>query len=352
MDKLDAFLRRYRVTGFAYAVQKKYSDDRGGYLAALITYYGFLSIFPLLLASFTAAAYILAGDHQAIQTVERHLGSYPILGPAAAELQGKRLQGSPIALIVGVLGLVWGATGLAQAAEHSMNEAWNVPERDRPGFVPRMLRAIGWYVMFGLGIVASTFVASLGSLLHWSGGPALSALAALILNVALFLGSFWVLTPPGPSVRQLLPGAAFGAMAWTVLTGVGIGLTHKLAHTSALYGSFAPVLGLLAFLYLAARVTIYGIEANVVRSQHLWPRSLTGKDLTDADRQQLVNLACRQERTPSEEVGVELGTEELSGQPAPNSSAAITSAAARTAGSSTGPTKTASRPGPSDGHAT
>jgi YihY family inner membrane protein len=345
VKRLDAFQRRYRVTAFLYAVQKKYSDDRGGYLAALVAYYGFLSLFPLLLASFTVAAYVLAGDQHAIQTVEQHLGSYPIIGPAVTELAGQHLRGSPLAVVIGVAGLVWGATGLAQAAEHTMNEAWNVPEHDRPGFGPRLVRALGWYVLFGLGIVASTFVASLGSVLGWSGGVVLSALLALVLNVALFVASFWILSPRAPSIGSLLPGAAVAAVIWTILTGVGIGLTHRLAHANALYGSFAPVLGLLAFLYLAARVTIYGIEANVVRAEGLWPRSLTKDNLTAADAKQLANLTRRQRRVEEEE------KEELS-QPDPKSSPAITAAAARTAGSPTSPTKSAKRPAPPRGRTT
>jgi YihY family inner membrane protein len=342
VDKLDAFQRRHRVTAFVYAVQKKYSDDRGGHLAALVAYYGFMSIFPLLLAAFTVVAYVLSGDSSAINTIEQHLGSYPILGQAITELQGKRLQGSPVALIVGVLGLVWGAMGLAQSAEHTMNDAWNVPERDRPGFAPRMLIGLSWYAVFGLGFVASTFVASLGSILGWTGGPALSALMALVLNVALFVASFWILSPRVTNLGQLLPGAVLAGAVWTVLTGVGIGLTHLLAHANSLYGTFAPVLGLLAFLYLAARVTIYGIEANVVRAERLWPRSLTGRNLTVADRAQLVNLGRRQERTPGQTVAVDFEVD----QPAPNNSAPIAAAADRTAGSPDRPTNTANLPLP------
>lgn len=304
MKKLDAFQQRYRLTAFLWAVQKKYSDDRGGYLAAIVTYYGFLSIFPLLLAGFTVAAYVLAGDHSAIRTVERHLGSYPIIGPAASELAGETLKGSPVALIAGVLGLVWGAMGLAQAAEFTMNEAWNVTARDRAGFGPRLLRGLAWYAVFGIGIIGSTFVASLGSILKWSGGPTLSALIAMVLDVLLFLVSFRILTPRVATLRQLAPGAIAGGVIWSILTGVGIGLTHKLSHANTLYGSFAPVLALLAFLYLAARLTILAIEANVVRAQKLWPRSLTGDNVA-ADREQLLNLARRQEKVEDQRVLVE-----------------------------------------------
>jgi YihY family inner membrane protein len=305
VERLDELQRRFRVTAFAFAVQKKFSEDRGSYLAALITYYGFLSVFPLLLASFTVAAYVLAGDHSAIATVERHLGSYPVIGPAVKQLEGENLRGSPIALAVGVLGLVWGAQGLAHAAQFCMDEAWNIAGRDRPGFLPQLLRGLAWYIVVGIGIVASTFVTSLGPILRWSGGPALSALIAALLNVGVFLLSFRILSPEEATLRALLPGAAVAGTVWTVLTGVGVGLAHKLAHSNALYGSFAPVLALLAFLYLTARVTIYCIEANVVWTYHLWPRSLTGKDMVTADRVQLANLAKREERVKHETVTVE-----------------------------------------------
>jgi uncharacterized BrkB/YihY/UPF0761 family membrane protein len=170
--------------------------------------------------------------------------------------------------------------------------------------VDRLWRTFAWYAVFGCGIVASTFVASLGSWLHWSGGIALSTLLALVLNVGLFLVSFWLLSP-GVAVWSMVPGAIVAGAVWTFLTGVGIGLTHKLAHSNALYGTFGPVLGLLAFIYLGARITLYSVEANAVRANHLWPRSLTDNELSPADRQQLVNLAKKEERLPRENVSVE-----------------------------------------------
>jgi uncharacterized BrkB/YihY/UPF0761 family membrane protein len=305
IDRLDRLQRRWRPTAFIFAVQKKYSDDRGGYLAALVTYYGFISVFPLLLAAFTIVAYALAGHPETVRSLERHIGSYPIIGTAAADLEGRTLHGSPLALIVGVGGLVWGAMGLSQAMQHTMGQAWNVAEKDRPGFGPRLLRGIGWYCIFGVGVVASTFVASLGTALGLPGGLVLSEVEALVINLLLFSASFWILSPPAP-LPKLLPGACFAGFVWTVLTGVGIGLTHHLAHSNALYGTFAPVLGLLALLYLAARLSIYAVEANVVAADRLWPRSLSGRDLTAADRRQLACLAERQRRVEGQRVSVEL----------------------------------------------
>ncbi len=241
LEKLDAFQRRHRVPAFIFAVQKKFGDDSGGYLAALITYYGFLSIFPLLLAGFTDRRPTSSPATPARSTPSSSISaSYPILGPAAPELEGKQLQGSPVALVAGVLGLLWGATGLAQAVQHTMNEAWNVPVAERTGMVGRLVRGFSWYAVFALGIVASTFLTSIGTIFDWAGGPVLSALIALVLNVVVFAASFWIVSPPGTTPRKLWPGAVFAGLVWTVLTTVAIGFTHKLAHVNTLYGSFAP----------------------------------------------------------------------------------------------------------------
>lgn len=309
VDRLDDLQQRWRVPSFLWAVQKKYSDDRGGYLSALITYYGFLSVFPLLLAAFTILAYALSGDRSAADTIEKHISSYPIINQVAPALGKGTLHGSALALVAGLLGLIWGSQGLAQAAQFSMDEAFNIANRDRQNFVSRTLRSFGWYAVFGIGALISTFVASLGSAFHWAGGPVLSTLISSVFDVGLFLVSFWILTPKGIAVRSMLPAAAAAGTAWAVLTGVGVGLTHDLAHSDPLYGSFSTVLGILALIYLNARITLYCIEASVVHADRLWPRSLTSRRLTDADRRQMESQAVKQERRKDERVDVDIDVE-------------------------------------------
>jgi uncharacterized BrkB/YihY/UPF0761 family membrane protein len=97
----------------------------------------------------------------------------------------------------------------------------------------------------------------------------------------------------------------FAGFIWTVLTTVGINLLRQMSHANALYGSFAATLGLLAFLYLAARLTLYAAEANVVAAKRLWPRSLRNPPLVEADKRQLEELAQREERVDDQVVAVE-----------------------------------------------
>lgn len=306
LDRVDRFQQSRRPLAFCFAVNQKYSDDRGGYLAALITYYGFLSIFPLMLAFFTIVAYVLPPHSSTVHTLETHLGSYPIIGESIASLSTNHLNGSALALAVGILGLMWGGQGLAQTLQFAMAEVWNVPNRDRPGFVPRLLTGLKWYATFGIGFLASTFVNSLGSIFNWgAAGPVLSALLALVVNVGLFTASFMILSPHKTSWRVVLPGAAFAGLIWTILTGVGIGLLKSMAHSNVLYGTFGTTLGLLAFLYLAARIALYAAEANVVAHRHLWPRAMRNSPQTPADVRQLEGMARREERVKEQVVSVE-----------------------------------------------
>ena len=304
--RIDELQRRWRPTSFLWAVQKKYGDDRGGYLSALVTYYGFLSIFPLLLAAFTVIAYVLSGDKSAAHSLQAHIQNYPIIDKIAPGLSKGTLNGSPFALVVGILGLIWGSQGLAQVAQFTMEEAWNIPNKTRPGFVSRTLRSFGWYAAFGVLALIATSVSSLGQALHWAGGPILSTLASVVVDIVLFAVSFRILTPSDVPLRDMMPGAVTAGVAWAVLTGVGVSLTKHLAHSNPMYGSFATVLGLLALIYLNARITIYCIEANVVRARRLWPRSLTSSNLTEADLRQLDQLAGKEERVEPEQVDVSM----------------------------------------------
>jgi uncharacterized BrkB/YihY/UPF0761 family membrane protein len=123
--------------------------------------------------------------------------------------------------------------------------------------------------------------------------------AAAAVNVGLFLLAFRVLTPRHIPTRQLLAGAVVAGVAWQVLQAVGGYLVgHYLRHTSQVYGVFAIVLGLLFWLYLGARLTLYAAEVNVVAARRLWPRSLLRPPFANADQPAPVDLANQQQHRP------------------------------------------------------
>jgi uncharacterized BrkB/YihY/UPF0761 family membrane protein len=288
-------------------VVKKFGDDKGGNLTVLLAWNGFFALFPLLLILVTSMGFLL-GQHPALeqQVLRSTLAEFPIVGnQIQANVHSPRANG--VGLAVGLAGFLWGARGITQTGQHAMAEVWNIPGRLRPSFANRQLRGLVLLLVFGLGVVATTALASLASfgrhtLLFGLGNLAASA----AVNAALFLLAFRVLTPRLVPTGRLVLGAAVAGVLFTLLQGVGGYLVgHSLKHAQQLYGFFAIVLGLLSWLYLGAEVTLYGAEVNVVRARGLWPRSIVQPPLTEADQRALVHLAKQEERRPEQAIHVE-----------------------------------------------
>ncbi|RKE17665.1 YihY/virulence factor BrkB family protein [Streptomyces sp. TLI_171] len=304
---LDRTQQRRRPLAVVVALVKKYGDDRGGLLAALITYYGFVSLIPLLLLLSTVLGFVLHGHPGAQQAVvDSALADFPIIGDQLRE-NVHSVQGSGLALAIGVAGLLYGALGIAQVLQHTMAEVWNVPGVRRPGYWPRLARSLLLFGALGTGLLLSTAAASLVGAAPAGpfarvGGLLLSA----VVNAGLFAACLRILTPREVRTGALLPGSALAGPLFTVLQAFGAVLVaHQLRHATAVYGFFATVIGLLSWLYLAAQITVYAAEWNVVLARRLWPRSLLQPPLTGPDEQVLASLAEQEERRPEQHIEVE-----------------------------------------------
>jgi YihY family inner membrane protein len=302
---IDRFQQRHSVLGFPFGVLKKYGDDQGGKKAALLAYYGFLSLFPLLLVFLTLLGYALAGNKQLQQQVIDTLAKqFPVIG-RQVERSVSTIEGSGVALVVGVLGTLWGGLGITQSFQDAMNDIWNVPRRQRPNFWWRLARGLAALLLVAGEVVAATVLAQASI-----AGPGLLGRVDLLggsflLNLLLLLVMFRVLTGTRIRWRWLLPGAAVGALGWSVLQTVGVQLVnHQLERANLLYGVFAVVLVLIGWLYLSTQLVLYAAEINVVLARRLWPRSLLQPPLTEPDREVLTALARTEERRPEQRVEV------------------------------------------------
>jgi uncharacterized BrkB/YihY/UPF0761 family membrane protein len=195
---------------------------------------------------------------------------------------------------------------VTQAAQNALNRVWAVPFKERPNFLKSRGRSVVLLVALGGLFLVGTFASGLVS--GGLSGPLLTAAGivfSVAINLALFLTSFKVLTVADVSIRELLPGAAFAAVGWEVLQ-VGGGLyIHHVVSKSPAYGTFALVIGVLAWLHLGAQMSLYGAEINVVLARKLYPRSLFGPPDTAADQQTLRALAEVEERSHGQQVDVE-----------------------------------------------
>jgi YihY family inner membrane protein len=305
-DRLHALDRRQQRSprlGFVVAVAKKFNDDQAGQLAALISYYAFVSLFPLLLVFVTILGFVLQGNPgEQHKILDGTLGQVPIIRD---QLKLHSLTGSTVALVIGIVLSLLAGMGITNATQNALNRIWAVPFKHRPDFLHSRLRSLGMLAVLGtLSIVSAVVGGFVGSSSH----PALTVvggvLVAFVFNLALFMLAFKLLTAADLSWRELLPGVVTASVFWQLLQHLGgYYVDHELKRLTPLYGVFALVLGLLAWLYLGAQLTIFAAEVNVVRHRRLWPRSLFSP-LIDADKRALSAAAEAQERVHEQNVEV------------------------------------------------
>src|SRR5215211_37917 len=266
---------------FPYAVMKKFGDDQAGNLAALIAYYGFLSLFPLMMVLVTLLGLLLRNNPELQDTIRTSaLANFPVLGDQISS-NVRSLRGSGLALGIGLALALWAGLGVMKVLQTAMNAVWNVPFRARPNFWVSLLRAIVMLSVLGVITMASAAAGSVGggsdSWLLGIFGITMS----VVLNLVLFLLAFRILTSEDLTWGDVFPGALVAALAWTTLQAIGgYIVSHQLQGASPTYGTFAIVIGLLAWIYLGAQMTLFAAEVNVVRKRRLWPRAVVQPPIT------------------------------------------------------------------------
>jgi YihY family inner membrane protein len=247
------------------------------------------------------------------QLVDSALAQFPIIGDQIKQNIGS-LQGSGLALALGVGGALWAGLGGIKAAQNAMDQVWDVPVKRQPSFPVAILRAVIMLVTLGVFVLLAGFLGGIAA--GTEDAPValrvIGIAGTVVLNVLVFLVAFRVLTVEDVSWGDVWPGAMLAAVLWTILQLLGgyiIG--HRLESATQTYGFFAVVIGLLSWLYLGAQVTLLGAELNVVRARRLWPRALDPQDMTPADRRALRELAKVEERREDQVVDVRFeGTSE------------------------------------------
>ena len=275
---VDRYQQRKRALGFVIAVFKRFDDDQGSQMGALIAYYGFFSLFPLLLVFVTVLGFVLEGSPSTQASVlHSTLSQFPIIG---TQLQSNvhSLKGSVPALVIGLLAATFAGLGITGAAQSALNKVWHLPRKRQLGFLAWRVRGVGLLIVFGLLTIISTVAAGYVTA-QTTGivGVLIGIVVALAANLVLFFAVFRLLTADEIATRDLIAGVIVAAVLWQLLQHVGgFYVEHVVRHAKETSGLFAFVLGLLTWLYLGGQVTLIAAEVNVVRAKRLWPRSLLG----------------------------------------------------------------------------
>jgi YihY family inner membrane protein len=292
------------LLAFPFAVFQKFGNDQAGGKAAMIAYYGLFALFPLLLLFTTILGFLLANDPDfQKKVIDSALGNFPIIGEQLKSADHP-LTGTATAVTIGVLGTLYGAQGVGQAALNAMHTVWNIPYAAWPNFWLRRLRGFAILAALGAGTLLATALVGFGpSIFHGNFVEVWSIAVSVIVNFAVFTASFVLLTSEPLGWRDVAVGAGLATAFWVTLQALGGWYVQRvLAHATPTYGFFAIVIGLLSWMYLGAQLTLLAAEINVVRRYRLWPRSITQPPLTDGDRRTFERLARMEQRRPETEV--------------------------------------------------
>ena len=309
LARLDSWQLRRPALGLPVAVVKKFLDDGADALGVQVAYWGFFSVFALLLVFASILGFVFQGNpdlqHQLLDST---LARMPVIGPQISGDIGS-LTGSGLALAVGVVGALWTGLGVTLAIGNALDRIWAVPPVKRPGFLSSRLR--GLLVLASVGVVNILATVAVGLATAGGVGTAvtqvLSFVASAVIDLALFAASFRLLTAAQLTTRQVLPGALLAAGCWLGLQALGgVFVTQVLAGSSQTYGGFAAVVGLLSWLLIASELILIAAELNVVLARELWPRSLTG-ELLEADKRALRDSAHAAQLDPRQHIGVRFG---------------------------------------------
>lgn len=281
VERVDAFQARRLPVAVVVAVIKRYGDDRGGQLAALVTFYGFLSIFPLLLLLITFAGLFLDGTTLQNDIVNSALAQFPVIGGTIRENLHAIARGNATAVVVSFVGLLWGSLGVTSSLQSATARIYRLEPSEEAPWWRRSLNGFIIVALLGVVVLLSSVAAGLSAFgASFVGGSsslarALVTLFNLLVNLGGYFAVLWRLAPAQTALRSLWPGAWLGAAGWTVLQGAGgYLLTHQLHHASQIYGFFAVVLGLVLWISLGAQLFVYATELNVTVARHEWPRQL------------------------------------------------------------------------------
>jgi YihY family inner membrane protein len=304
VKRFDAFQQRHKPLAIPVAVIKKSGDDQAGNLAALVAYYAFFSIFPLLLVFVTILGFVLHGHLHEIHSIEHSVDkNFPEFNSL---ISFKSIKGSGVALIIGVATSLWSGLGVTGAAQNALDTVWAVPKKSRPNFLQSKLRGVLLLVSLGVLFILATLLS--GIVTGGFGGAVTKVLGiaiSFLANVALFAFAFRFMTATTVPTRDLRSGVVVAAVFWTLLQVLGgLYVKHVLGGLTSTYGQFALVIGLLVWFHLGAQLTLYAAELNTVLERHLYPRSLLGPPAEPADQRTLAALAKTEERNDIQHVEV------------------------------------------------
>ncbi|EON22913.1 MULTISPECIES: YihY/virulence factor BrkB family protein [Nocardioides] len=308
---IDGFQRRHPVLGFPLGVIYKFYDDQGNYLAAMLTYYAFVAIFPLMLLGTSILGFVLGARPEWQEDIlNSALSQFPIIGDQLGRPEG--LTGSAAGVVFGSLAALYGSMGLAQSLQNTMHVAWSVPRNSRPNPFYARLKSLVLLFTAGAALLSVSIASTIATTTTFFevGTKWLLPLVTVLIVGTMLTILFRFAAAGQHSFRRAAPGGYTLAVLWQLLQLLGaLYVSEVLVDTTAMTKTFGLVLGLIGFLFIGAVMAVLSMEINVVIARRLYPRALLtpftdAVDLTPADRRAYASYARMQRHKGFERVSV------------------------------------------------
>jgi uncharacterized BrkB/YihY/UPF0761 family membrane protein len=263
-DKVLGLRSRHAAIDIGVETLDGWRRHISGRNASVLAFFGFLSIFPLLLVATTVLGFVLEDDPDLQQRIiDGALDDIPVLGQTLAE-DPASLSGNIWALVIGLALALWSATKAFVALQGAQDDVWEVHVDDRNALPKVRGKALLGLLIIGGAQIGSIVIATLVTAADLpSGGRILLTAATIVINIAVIFAMFKYLVSASLPWRTVWPGAVIGGLAYTLLQHFGTMIVQRITNNAGVtYGQFALVLGLVTWLSLLAIATLMSCEFN------------------------------------------------------------------------------------------
>jgi membrane protein len=271
MDRLRA---RFVWFDRVMRAQERYNDSKGDFYAAGITYFTIFALFPLLMVGFAAGGFVLANKPDLLAEVESKIKGAVSgdLGMQLINLMDSAIDSRTSVGVIGLATAAWAGLGWMANLREALSQMWGLQRGEPPGFVRTKISDLLALLSAFAAIVVTVGLTVLGNktvmrnVLEWLGIPDFPALGVLLRVASLLvsLGISWLLFTwiiarlPRESVsfRSAARAGLIAAVAFEIFK-----LVAAVYLSSVLRGpagaTFGPVLGLMVFSYITARLILF-----------------------------------------------------------------------------------------------
>jgi membrane protein len=271
-DRVHALRDEHPHVDHAISMQSHYGDTKAGQQAGAVTYFGFLSVFPILALAFFVVGYVSQVVPESKDTLRDAIDSMMpgIIGTGDNQLQLKDIENAAGAVgLIGLVGVLYSGLGWLSALRDALITVFALPDREQPSFVMGKVRDLITLVVIGVVMLVAVAVTGVVAgfsedLLGWVGlDSELGWLVKLLTialgvpaNVVLFLVMFRLLAAPDIPFRALLSGALLGAVGFEILKQASQLLIRSTEGQPA-FQAFGIALILVVWINYSSRITLY-----------------------------------------------------------------------------------------------